>query len=95
MATVWASSDRDVPVERLADGDYVLCPAADGALAVGHREHEGLAWLEPIDPTTLPETCRQAIDAALAEGGLVQPADQAALLIAVTGIESALRDRGA
>jgi hypothetical protein len=76
---------NDLGTIRLNGEEYVLRPE-DGDLRLGRRVGGDVTWLETIDPTTLPEPARAAVERG-------DTADES-LLNALRGIVQAEVERG-
>lgn len=91
MATVWVAKDGEEGVVAQArSGDYVLAPAGDLVRLGKVDDTRSVHWFATVDASLLPEGSLQG----RGEDPLSPPDDQARLLLAVRGVETAQDERG-
>jgi hypothetical protein len=85
MDTVWLLPAGTDSAPGAGDGDFLIRPAGE-ELEVAALSHGGVEWLGSLPASLVPEV------PAVTEPS--PAADQAALLMAVRGVQSALVERG-
>ena len=92
MTNVWVSDDANALPSGANAGDYLV--RRDGAdVALGRASDAGgIEWFATVPVSSFPDEARAALDAA--GSAAAEPGTQPALLTAVKGIETAVRDRG-